>query len=264
MRVQDVDVGGLRIAYATAGEGPPLVLLHGGWIDSRLWRRQLEGLSDDFAVAAWDTPGCGASSDPPADWLMPDYADCLAAWLDAVGIERPHVLGLSWGSALALELYRRHPQIPASLVLASAYAGWAGSLPREVVEERLERAVAELERPPEEWAAAYIPGLLTEAAPREVADEFVAIINDVHPAGSRTMLRAMAEADLRDVLPRIDVPTLLLYGELDVRSPLHVAEALHASIPGSQLVVLAGVGHAANAEKPEEFNAAVRTFLEAV
>ena len=78
------------------------------------------------------------------------------------------------------------------------------------------------------------------------------------------MLRAMAEADLRDVLPRIDVPTLLLYGELDVRSPLHVAEALHASIPGSQLVVLAGVGHAANAEKPEEFNAAVRTFLEAL
>ena len=264
MRMQHSRVGDLRIAYSTVGEGSPLVLLHGGWGDSRHWRWQLDDLGADFAVTAWDAPGCGQSPDPPEAWRMPDYADCLAAWLDAVSIERPHVLGLSWGSALALELYRRHPRIPASLVLASAYAGWAGSLPREVVEERLERAVAELERPPEEWAAAYIPGLLTEAAPREVADEFVAIMNDVHPAGSRTMLHAMAEADLRDVLPRIDVPTLLLYGELDARSPLHVAEELHASIPDSQLLVLAGVGHAANAEKPEEFNAAVRTFLEAL
>jgi pimeloyl-ACP methyl ester carboxylesterase len=59
---------------------------------------------------------------------MPDYADCLAAWLAVVGVEQPHVLGLSWGSSVALELYRRHPQVPASLILASAYAGWAGSL----------------------------------------------------------------------------------------------------------------------------------------
>jgi pimeloyl-ACP methyl ester carboxylesterase len=75
------------------------------------------------------------------------------------------------------------------------------------------------------------------------------------------MLRAMAECDLRDLLPRIDVPVLLLYGERDVRSPLSVAEALHASIPRSQLVVLAGAGHVANVERPAEFDAAVRAFL---
>ena len=84
---------------------------------------------------------------------------------------------------------------------------------------------------------------------------------DLHPEGTRTMLRAMAEADLRDVLPRVQVPTLLLYGELDTRSPLHVAEALHAGIPDSQLVVLPDVAHVCNAEKPDEFNAAVRAFL---
>ena len=146
MGLQDVRVGELQVAYATAGEGPPLVLLHGGWGDHRYWRRQLEGLSGDFAVAAWDTPGCGRSSDPPVGWRMSDYADCLAAWLDAAGIERPHVLGLSWGGALALELYRRHPAIPSSLVLTGAYAGWAGSLPPDVVSERLARAEGELER----------------------------------------------------------------------------------------------------------------------
>jgi pimeloyl-ACP methyl ester carboxylesterase len=261
MRLHEVDVGGLRIAYATAGKGAPLVLLHGGWGDHRHWRRQLGGLSSEFALAAWDTPGCGGSSDPPSDWRMPEYADCLAAWLRTIGIERPHVLGLSWGSAVALELYRRHPQLPSSLVLTGAYAGWAGSLPPEVVAERLERVESEIDRPFEDWAPAYIPSLLTDAAPRGLTDELLAIMKDVRPDGTRTMLRAMAECDLRDVLPRIDVPTLLIYGELDVRSPLHVAESMHASIPGSQLVVLPGVGHFASAERPEEFNAAVRAFL---
>lgn len=261
MRVLNVQVGDMRIGYVAAGEGPPLVLLHGGWSDSRAWRWQLDGLAPDFALAAWDAPGCGRSSDPPGEWRMPEYADCLAAWLDAAGIERPHVLGLSWGGSLALELYRRHPRVPASLVLASAYAGWAGSLPPEVVAERLERALGELERPPEEWISGYIPGFFTKAAPDSLAEEFEAMMRDFHPAGTRTMLYAMAEADLRDVLPRIRVPTLLLYGELDTRSPVHVAEALHASIPDSQLVVLPGVGHVANAERPDDFNAQVRAFV---
>ena len=116
-------------------------------------------------------------------------------------------------------------------------------------------------RPPEEWAAAYIPGFLTDAAPPDLADEIEAIMCDLHPDGSRTMLSAMAEADLRDVLPRVGVPTLLLYGELDIRSPLDIAEQLRRSIPGARLVVLPGVGHLASAERPDEFNAAVRGFL---
>jgi pimeloyl-ACP methyl ester carboxylesterase len=112
-----------------------LVLLHGGMDDSRSWRWQLDGLADEFRIVACDAPG--QSAEPPETWRMPDYADCLAAWLKVVGAERPHVLGLSWGSSVALELYRRHPQVPASLILASAYAGWAGSLPPEEVNARL-------------------------------------------------------------------------------------------------------------------------------
>jgi pimeloyl-ACP methyl ester carboxylesterase len=70
-----------------------------------------------------------------------------------------------------------------------------------------------------------------------------------------------AEHDLRDVLPIIDVPSLLLYGDQDVRSPLSVAEEMHAKIPGSKLVVLPGVGHMSDVEAPERFNAEVRSFL---
>ncbi len=98
----------------------------------------------------------------------------------------------------------------------------------------------------------------------EKADEFAASVSEFHPAGFRAMSRSLAEADLRDVLPRIEVPTLLLCGDEDVRAPLNVAEDLHAAIPGSRLVVIPGVGHVSNVEAAERFNAEVRSFLESV
>ena len=87
------------------------------------------------------------------------------------------------------------------------------------------------------------------------------MMSEFHPVGYRSWAHAIAEADLRDVLPRVDVPTLLLYGDADRRSPLSVAEDIHARIPASSLVVIPGVGHLANLEATESFNAAVRSFL---
>lgn len=262
--MDQIEIEGLRIAYQRAGEGPPLVLLHGGLSDSREWLRQLEELSDEFTVVAWDAPGCGQSSDPPETFRLPEYADCLTGFVDALGLGPPHVLGLSFGAGLALELYRRHPMVPKTLVLASAYAGWAGSLPADVVEQRLQQALWEADLPPDQLVPGYIPGLFTESAPAELIDEVVAIMSEFHPAGVRAMARAFAEADLRDVLPRINVPTLLLYGDADQRSPLNVAEDLLARIPTSRLVVMHGVGHQSNIEAAERFNSAVRSFLREV
>ena len=265
--MRELRLGDLRIAYTRAGNGPPLILLHGGMDDSRLWRRQVDGLADEFTVLAWDAPGCGRSSDVPESWRMPEYADALAAWLRATGIERPHVLGLSWGSTVALELYRRHPQVPASLILASAYAGWAGSLSPEETAARLEGVLAVADLPLEEVLEAF-PGVLSAAAPPGLLEELTVMWADNtgsrKPGGYRAMAHSMAEADLRDVLPRIEVPALLLYGELDQRAPLQVANELHERIPSSQLVVIKGVGHSANVEAPEEFNAHVRTFIRSV
>lgn len=259
--MDEVDIGGLRIAFRRAGNGPPLILLHGGLSDSRCWRKQLEGLSDAFTLIAWDAPGCGQSSDPPPSFRLPDYADALARFLGTLGISRAHVLGLSFGGGLALELYRRHPELPRSLVLASAYAGWAGSLSPDEVEQRLARGLRDAERPAEEWASGYLDGMFTEAAPREAVGDALAMMLDTRPAGMVPMLYGFAEADLRDVLPRIVIPTLLLYGDRDQRAPPYVAQALHAQIPGSRLVVMAGVGHDSNIEDPTNFNAVVRDFL---
>jgi pimeloyl-ACP methyl ester carboxylesterase len=256
-----IDVAGIRIAYERAGDGPPLVLLHGYVGDgAATWRPQIEALSDEFTVVVWDAPGAGRSSDPPESLGMAGYADCLAGFINALRLEKPHVAGLSFGGALALELYRRHPAIPRTLILASAYAGWAGSLPVDVAEQRLQQALALADLSPDEFAGVLLPTMFAEGAPQESADAFEASMRAFHPSGFRAMARAAAE-DLRDVLARITVPTLLVYGAKDVRAPLAVAEKLHEAISGSKLIVLPNAGHICNIEAPDEFNRAVRTFL---
>jgi len=172
----------------------------------------------------------------------------------------PCLIGLSFGGTLALALQRRHGASTGRLILASAYAGWAGSLPPDVAELRLRQALALADASPEEFVATLLPTMFSASVPAQTVNDFDASMRAFHPRGFRAMARASAE-DVRDVLPRIDVPTLLLYGDRDVRAPRAVAEALHASIAGSRLVMLPGVGHVCNVEAPEEFNAAVRDFL---
>lgn len=256
-----IEIGGLRVAFERRGEGPPLVLLHGWPSNSREWRRQLDSLSDAYTVVAWDAPGAGRSSDPPGSYRLSDWADCLAAFLAALGLERANVAGLSWGGSLALELYRRHPMVVQTLVLVSAYAGWAGSLPADVVEERLQLYLRNSNLPPEEWVPAVIETLLTVGATEDMVEELTSILSEFHPDATRIAIRAMANSDLREVLPHVDVPTLLLYGDQDVRAPQHVWEALHSGIPYSKLVLIPGVGHMIDVEAAESFDAEVRAFL---
>ena len=259
--MEAIEVAGLRIAFERAGVGPPLVLLHGIPGDGRLWRRQLEDLADEYTVVAWDAPGCGRSSAPSDDFGIRDVARYLVGFIHALGLEQPHVLGLSWGGGLALELYRRAPTVPRTLLLASAYAGWAGSLPAAAVAQRLDAYLRAAGMPGEKAMRAWAPGFFAGAVPVETVDEVVAIMSQFKPRVLSTLARSFAETDLRDMLPTINIPTLLLYGDADTRSPLQVAEALHAAIRGSTLVVLRGAGHVSNVEVAEQFNTEVRNFL---
>lgn len=257
-----LEIGGLHIAFRTDGHGPPVLLLHGFFGDHRVWRPQRE-LADAYTVVAWDTPGCGGSSMPPPGFRMDDYADTLAAFIGALDLDRPHVVGNSFGATLALDLAIRHPAVPGRLVAADGYAGWSGSFPPDVVARRLSQSLPDLELPPEEVVAKWMPGFVTDAAPASVTEELGAIIADFDPAGMRVMIQALAEADLRASLPMISAPTLLMWGEQDVRSPLTVADDLHARIPKSRLVVIPGAGHLSQMEAPDRFNAELRRFLTA-
>jgi pimeloyl-ACP methyl ester carboxylesterase len=256
-----VEVDGLQIAYERVGSGPALVLLHGYVGDgATTWRRQLDGLSDEFTVVTWDAPGAGRSTDPPERFGLDDYADALAGFLEKLGLDSARVAGLSFGSILALALQRRHSARSSALILASAYAGWTGSLPADVVEQRLRQALALANDTPEAFVDALLPTMFSKPMPRETLDDFRVSMEAFHPRGFRAMARASAE-DVRDVLPHIELPTLLVYGERDVRAPLTVARSLHAALPSSSLVVLPDAGHICNIEAPDEFNAAVRDFL---
>ncbi len=213
------DIEGLRISYQRAGEGPLLVLVHGAACDGRVWRRQLDDFADELTVVAWDAPGCGQSTDPPESFRLPEYADALAGLIRSMDAGPPHVLGHSFGGALALELYRRHPTVPASLILVGGYAGWAGSLSPAEVERRLQFAIDAADSLPRGFEPTSMPGLFSNAMSDDTARELATIMSEIRPVATRAMARALAEADLRDVLPTIAVPTLLLYGDADLRSP---------------------------------------------
>lgn len=254
------EINGLTVSYQRTGDGPACLLLHGFSHDSRVWRPQLESLSDQFTVIAWDAPGAGQSPDPPGTYGIEDWADCLAVFLDDVGVQGAHVVGLSWGGLLAQELYRRHPARVWSLVLADTYAGWKGSLPEPIPEERLAACLRDASLPSNEFVAAYLPRMFSESATKEVQEELAGIMSDFHPGGFRLMATALANADTRDLLPNIAVPTLLVWGDADARSPMNVAHQFRHAIPGARLAIISGAGHVSNLEQPAQFDTEVRNF----
>ncbi len=260
---QRVQVTGLTVAFRSAGAGAPLVLLHGFLCDSRAWRRQLEDLADDFRLIAWDAPGAGESSDPPNTFTIIDWADCLAGFLDAVGVREANIVGLSWGGLLAQEFYRLYPSRVLRLILAGTYAGWLGSLGPDVARERLTRCERESHLPPDEIVPKWVPVEFFHDASVDLAHEMANVVSSFHPAGFRLMAKSLAETDTTAALEQIAVPVMLLWGEADRRSPVDVAERLASVIPGAELALIPEAGHISNMEQPERFNAGLRRFCQA-
>ena len=175
-----VRANGLELAYERVGEGPPLVFVHGGAEDGRIWQPQLAALADEFTVVAWDEPGAGRSSDVPADFALADYADCLAAVIDDLALGPAHVVGFSWGGTLVQELYRNHPRLVATLILVDTYAGWKGSLPEEEVRARIAGVRQMLEAPATKFDPT-LPGLFPGDPPAQFVRLLETMSADVRP-----------------------------------------------------------------------------------
>ena len=166
-------------------------------------------MADGFTVVAWDEPGARRSSDVPAGFGLADYANCLAALIEALALGPAHLAGLSWGGTVALELFRHHPGHVATLILVDTYAGWKGSLPEPEVRARVAGMHQMLAAPAEELNPT-LPGLFAGDPPAEFVPLLEAMAADVRPESLGTQLPVMAEADQRDLLPHIAVPTLLI------------------------------------------------------
>ena len=148
-------------------------------------------------------------------------------------------------------------------MVVGGYAGWSGSLPASEVERRLAFALDAADRLPGRFEPYSMPGLFSKKLSTEAAALLRVTMSDSRPVAMRSMAHALAEADLGGGLSSIAVPTLLVYGDADMRSPLTVANDLLCKIPTSSLVVLQGLGHECYLEDPHSFNAEVRSFLRA-
>jgi len=249
--VPDATVDGTTIHYEIAGEGVPLVLLHGIGSSSYSWRRQLQSLSSDFTVIAWDAPGYGGSSDPPSAITpsMRFYSDRLRGLIDSLGLERIFLLGHSTGGVIAQEFYRAYPDRIRALILSDTRS--VGS--REGLDERL-KAIRTMS--PVQLAMERGPRLLTRNASRDLVREVISIMSQIRRPGYEFAAIALAESDTRDVIRALAVPTLLIWGSEDEITPLWT------EVPaGAELKIIPNAGHLCYIEQPEQFNNIVKDFL---
>ena len=258
---ETVSVNGIDISYVRAGEGPPLVMLHGIGGNATQFQHQLDGLADALTVIAWDAPGYGGSADPGDDWMMADYAGALAGWLDTLGLDRVNLLGQSWGGVLAQTFVGRYPERPRALVLSDTSMGGRSQSDDERLASLNARLSALESMTPAEMAAARTPAVLGPNPSAAVSREAEAMMAQIRPSGYRRAAIALAEADTRSVHAHIRVPTLILAGEHDRIVPPSTAAALKAAIPGAQLVTIPNTGHLSGQEDPVAYNGALRTFL---
>lgn len=257
-----VSVEGLQIHYRQAGSGPPLLLLHGLGSHSESWKHQLNGLSDEFTVIAWDTPGYGKSEDPAEEIrFFEDFAEVLKKFVEQLQIEPFYLLGHSMGSTLALAFYQKYPQAVRKLILADATRGGAAKDGDQNQVKLKNRLHAIETQTPLEIAEARSKNLLGPDASEEVQKEAKRIYAQIRPVGYRSVSYSLYHADQSAVLGKIHVPTLILCGEMDQITPVSESKLIHQKIPNSKLVIIPRTGHLCYQEDPEFFNEHVRIFL---
>lgn len=250
------------IAVDVAGNGPLLVFLHGVGGGRQNWTDQVAHFSGRFTAVAWDARGYGDSDDAP-DRVFTEFADDLARVIGHFG-GPAHLVGLSMGGRIALDCWRRYPELVASLTLADTSAGAPPS------PEKLEAFMALRRKPLLEdgkTPADIAPGIVDSIAGPQISHAARARLIDSHAA-----LRPLSYLDTLAAVTRftdfppfdsITVPTLVIVGKHDRVATPDYAASMAAAIPGARLHVIADAGHVSNIEAPAAFNAALDEFLAA-
>jgi len=252
------------LAHDENGSGAAIVLIHGHPFSRRMWEGQLESLSDAFRVVAPDLPGYGESPARGEIMAPRGIADAVVELMDAIGVDRATVVGLSLGGLVAMELGLGYPDRVDGLVLT---ATTAAPLTPEEAETRRSTA-AGLERDGMLDHALEMAGRLFGPAARRDPDLVLPILETMlrtSPAGAAAALRGRAERPpYHELLRDLGVPSLVLVGDSDFFSTAEITAQLVASLPDPEVLVMPGIGHMPNLEAPERFDAAVRAFATSV
>ena len=256
-------VNGVKLATVDTGSGLPIVLVHGFPLDHTMWNAQIDALSETYRVIAPDLRGFGQSGVTGGKVTMEQFADDLAALLDALAVDCPVVFcGLSMGGYVAWQFWRKYTSRVKALILCDTRAVADTA---QVAAGRLETAEGVLRDGPAALVDMMVPKLFAPAVAGD-RPELVRSLGRVMLSGDRRGIaaagRGMAERpDVTDVLGQIDCPTLVIVGQHDAISTVEEMRGIAAAIPGAKLVEIVGSGHMSPMEKPVEVNAAIMEFL---
>ncbi len=259
-----VPVNNTYLAYDDHGIGLPVLFLHAFPLNRQMWQAELTALLADerYRLVALDWRGFGESDITTPVSTMELFADDVAGLMDALGIQRAVLCGLSMGGYAAFAFLRKYPQRVSGLILADTRPG-ADSPEAQANRENVARiaetqgtgAIADLQ----------VPRILSEYTRQhhpEVELRVRQMIDAATAQGIAAASRGMGQrADSTDLLAGITCPTLIVVGEQDVLTPPIVVQEYAAQIPGAQCVVIQHAGHLANLEQPEAFLQVVRGFL---
>lgn len=257
-------INGITIAYTEAGQGTPVLFVHGYPLNRTMWEPQLTALSQRARAIAVDLRGHGESSAPLWFATMDLFADDLKGLLDHLGIDRAVICGFSMGGYVTFAFYRKYPERVRGLILADTRAQPDSP---EAKQNRFNAAQTAHQQGAKAIADGILPRLLTTSAvegnPVLVA-KVRAILESVPVAGIAADLMALAERpDSQPLLPQISVPTLVIVGAEDTLTPPTDSQLMAERIPRARLVTIPNAAHLSNMEQPEAFNRAVGEFLRA-
>lgn len=269
-------VDGVRLAYAVSGDGPPLVraanwMTHLGYdIESPVWRHWVRDMSLRHKFIRYDERGCGLSDWEVDGFTFDDWVTDLESVVEALGLERFPLLGVSQGAAVAVAYAARHPEKVSKLVLCGAYA--RGRAVRALSEDEKRAAALDLDLARVGWgrddpafrqvfAAQFLPdGTRADwAAFDQLQRRTTSPENAVH------FLEEFARIDVRDLCTQVQCPTLILHSRDDHRVPMRYGEELAALIPDTRLVALSSNNHLLTGSEPawRVFCDEVQAFLAA-
>jgi 3-oxoadipate enol-lactonase len=254
---------GLKLAYAKQGSGPLVIFMHGIGGNRSNWDEQQTELSNNYCTIAWDARGYGDSDDPQQTLKFSDFADDLNALLDHLNVEHAHLVGLSMGGYIAQDFFGFYPHRVATLTLADTSQGF-GAADEAARQDFLARRLAPLESglTPADIAPKMVDVLAGPKATEETRQRLTDSVSAVRSEAYIQALKATVSTDFRHILPRIDVPTLIIVGSEDKVLPREESQILADAISDAELATIEHAGHLSNIEFPDRFNNILREFLD--